>query len=51
MQCLSRTGLIILYVYMVVQVYKPGTATIVSGMDGGAFGSPVAAATVATNAC
>jgi hypothetical protein len=23
----------------------------VSGMDGGAFGSPVAAATVATNAC
>jgi hypothetical protein len=41
-------GLIVLYVYMVVQVEKPRTATIMSGMDGRAFGSPVAAATVAT---
>jgi hypothetical protein len=50
-QCLSQTGLIVLYVYMVVQVEKPWTATVMSGMDGRAFGSPVAAATVATNAC
>jgi hypothetical protein len=44
-------GLIILYVYMVVQVEKPWIATVMSGMDGRAFGSPVAAATMATNAC
>jgi hypothetical protein len=50
-QCLSQTGLIVLYVYMVVQVEKPRTTTVMSGMDGRAFGSLVATATMATNAC